>query len=113
LGKPIVTFERSRTFLAVPKSLTFPRPQLKGRDHAPSIVIGAEEVQMPSLSQFAFALSGMPADDGHALAELNRHRERPHDSLARPRLKGIDADGIEWSCGYSFRGSVRTAPSGN
>jgi hypothetical protein len=98
----MVTLDRWRTFLSTPKTLTFPHLELKGRDHAPSIVIGAGEVRMPSLNEFTFALSGMAADVDYASAELNRRRERPYDSLARPRLNGVDADGVEWSCGYTL-----------
>jgi hypothetical protein len=97
----MVTLDRWRAFVSTPKTLTFQRLELIGRDHAPSIVVGAGAVQMRSRNEFAFALTGMPVDVDYALVELNRRHENPYDSLARPRLNGVDTDGVEWSCGYT------------
>ena len=97
----MATLDRWRAFLATPKALTFPRLELLGRDHAPPIVVGAGEVRMVSPNDFAFTLTGTPADIPYALAEINRQRENPYDGLARFRLEGVDADGVKWSGGYT------------
>jgi hypothetical protein len=96
-----VTLDRWRAFLTTPKTLIFPRLELIGRDHAPSIVVGTGEVRMVSPTDFTFTLTGTPADAGYALTEANRHHENPYDGLARLRLVGIDAEGVEWSGGYT------------
>jgi hypothetical protein len=96
----MLTLDRWRSLLATPRTLAFPRLELIGRDHSPPIVVGAGEVRMASPSSFEFTLVGMPDHPGYALTELNRLRENLYDGLARPRLIGVDADGIEWNGGY-------------
>jgi hypothetical protein len=97
----MLTLDRWRSFLATPRTIAFPRLELIGRDHAPPVVVGTGEVRMDSPSDFEFTLTGMPDDPDDALSEFNRIHENPYDGLARPRLRGVDADGIEWNGGYA------------
>jgi hypothetical protein len=105
------TLDRWRALATTPKTLSFPRLELIGRDHAPTIIAGRGEVNMPTPAVFEFEFTGMPYDSAYALAELNRYRENPYDSLARPRLIGDDENGTSWNCGY-VEPSVHTSTTG-
>jgi hypothetical protein len=98
----MATLDQWRRFINTPTTLFFPRLQLIGRDHAPPIVIGSGEVRMLSPNHFSFTLVGVPTDVGYALKELRLQQENPYDGLARPRLEGIDSDGINWAGGYTI-----------
>ncbi|MGA8498336.1 MAG: hypothetical protein WB764_22810 [Xanthobacteraceae bacterium] len=87
--------------MITPKTLVFPRMELKGYDHAPPIVVGTGEVHMNSMGEFAYSLTGTPADIPYAFREMNRQRENPYDGLAMFRLVGDDLAGIKWAGGYT------------
>lgn len=97
----MATLDRWRHLLSVPQTLTFPRLELKGRDYAPSIVVGSGVVQTPSLSKFKYTLQGTPDDIKYAFDEIHHQEQNPYDSLARFRLIGTDSEGIEWQGGYT------------
>lgn len=97
----MATLDRWRELVATPKTLVFPRLELLGRDHAPSIVAGSGEVRMESPTDFTFTLTGSPSDVKYALAETNRQKENPYDGLARFRLVGTDTAGVNWAGGYT------------
>jgi hypothetical protein len=47
-------------------------------------------------------LRGTPADVPYVLEEICRQKENPYDGLARFRLAGVDAQGVEWSLGWTI-----------
>jgi hypothetical protein len=97
----MATLDRWRPFLTTPKTLVFPRFELIGLDHEPSVVVGSGTVEMVSPTSFAFILDGVPANIEYAIAKLNRLRKNPYDGSARLRLFGVDSEGIEWAGGYT------------
>jgi hypothetical protein len=89
-------------FLNTPKTLSFSRLELIGHDHEPPLVVGTGEVRMTSSMDFAFTLTGTPADIGYALSAVNRPQKEPYDALARCRLVGVDGEGVSWAGGYTI-----------
>lgn len=90
-----------RSFLDVPKAVTFPRLALMGQDHEPLVAEGSGKVHFETLLRTTYTLTGIPNDITYALRELRRMRESPYDPLARLRLIGTDAEGVEWSLGWT------------
>lgn len=97
----MLTLERWRAFATAGRNISFPKLQLIGRDHEPPIVVGTGEIEMDGLDSFKFCLEGRPDDVGYTLATCNRYRESPYEPLARLRLFGTDADGVDWSGGWT------------
>lgn len=97
----MLTLERWRAFATAGRNVSFPKLELIGRDHEPPIVAGTGEIEMDGLNGFNFRLEGRPEDVGYALAACNRYRESPYEPLARLRLSGTDADGVDWSGGWA------------
>lgn len=97
----MATLDRWRTYLTVPKTLSFPHLELIARDGAPAVVIGTGEVRISSLARAEFMLTGKPKDIGYAFAEICRQQRNPYDDLARFRLVGTDTDGVEWALGWT------------
>jgi hypothetical protein len=97
----VATLDRWRFLLTTPQTLAFPHLELMGRDHAPPIVVGVGEVRLPNSTEFAFTLTGLPADIGYAFGEIVKQQRNPYDGLARFRLTGLDALGVRWSLGWT------------
>jgi hypothetical protein len=97
----VLTLDRWRAFATSGRKISFPKLELMGGDHDPPVVVGTGEIEMDGLNGFTFHLDGQPEDVGYALATCNRYRERPYEPLARLRLFGTDADGVNWSGGWT------------
>jgi len=97
----MLTIDRWREFAVTPKTLQFPRLELLGHDHAPSIIVGVGKIQLDSPEVFNFTLSGTPADAGYAFSEIRRRQSNRYDPLARFRLLGCDDRGIRWNGGWT------------
>jgi len=95
----VLTLDGWRAFATDGRKISFPKLELIGGDHDPPVVVGTGEIEMEGLNGFTFHLDGQPKDIGYALATCNRYRERPYEPLARLRLFGTDADGVNWSGG--------------
>lgn len=97
------TLDRWRSFLIAPKALTFPRMQLIGRDHLPSpLAIGSGTISMQSLSDLSYEFQASSMDFTSLMDTMRYQRDNSYDASARMRLEGVDADGVEWSCGYTI-----------
>jgi len=76
--------------------------QLIGRDHLPSpLAIGSGEISMQSLSDLSYKFQASSIDGKALLDAMRYQRENSYDGTARMRLEGVDADGVEWTCGYT------------
>lgn len=97
----MATLDRWLHFLEVPQTLAFPKLELIGRDFSPPIVVGRGEVLVPTLTSFEYVLQGVPEDIPYAEAAFRRQQQDPYDELARFRLVGTDAHGVEWTLGWT------------
>src|SRR5258705_11541003 len=76
--------------------------QLIGRDHLPSpLAIGSGEISMQSLSDLSYKFQASSIDAKALMDTMRYQRENSYDAIARMRLEGADADGVEWACGYT------------
>lgn len=98
----MATLDRWRRFLTAPQTLIFPRLSLMAGDHAPLIVEGSGEVRFETLTRVTYRLVGRPVDVGYVMAAFRRHEENPYDGLSRMRLFGVDADGMDWTLGWTM-----------
>jgi len=98
----MATLDGLTQHLRVPYVLRFPYMALRGRDHAPLVIEGSGEVHVPSLLRFEYILSGVPIDLAYALSQIQQVQDNPYDGLSAFRLIGTDADGLEWSLGWTI-----------
>jgi hypothetical protein len=98
----LLTLDRWRGLLETPQTIFFRKLTLQGRDHDPPLVEGSGEVRLPTLGRIEFTLRGQPADIGAFLRAIKDHEDHPFDGLTRMRLTGTDADGVEWSLGWTW-----------
>ena len=97
----MATLDRWLHFLEVPLTLAFPKLELTGQDFSPPILLGSGEVRVPTLTSFEYTLQGLPEDIAYARAAFRRQRQNPYDELARFRLFGTDAHGMQWTLGWT------------
>ncbi|MBR1286192.1 hypothetical protein JQ597_29480 [Bradyrhizobium sp. AUGA SZCCT0177] len=57
---------------------------------------------MQSLSNLSYKFQASAVDGKSLLDTMRYQREHSYDGIARMRLEGVDADGIEWTCGYTI-----------
>lgn len=95
----MATLDRWLHFLDVPRALTFPKLELIGRDFSAPILLGTGEVRAPTMTRFEYTLQGLPDDIPYARAAFRHQKQNPYDELARFRLFGTDAQGVEWTLG--------------
>lgn len=97
----MATLDPWRRFLNAPQVIEFPCMKLIAGDFEPEVVIGSGEVRIPDLHHFEFTLEGIPSDFGHAMRSLRAIENAPYEGLARLRLLGTDAHGMEWMLGWT------------
>lgn len=95
------TLDRWRPYLSTPRTISFSRLELIGRDFTPPMVVGTGEVSLPSVDRIEYAFKGLPEDPGRLLSALYAQQRRPYDDLTHFRLVGTDAEGIEWNLGWT------------
>ena len=88
--------------LRSPYTFHFPHMELLGRDHEPPIVVGEGELRIVSEREFAYEIRGIAPDLGHTLRAMKRLHEDRYNGLNRFRVAMRDADGQDWSGGWTI-----------
>ena len=96
------TLDRWRSFLEAPKTIELVHAELIGGDTDAPLMSGPAKVRMSSLQDFSYS---MTPSDGEPIAlfkAIEQQRVNSYDPLARLRLIGKEADGTDWSCGWTM-----------
>ncbi|WP_271518574.1 hypothetical protein [Bradyrhizobium sp. CCBAU 53380] len=99
---PMSALDRWRSFLKAPRSIELVNAELIGRDHQPPLMIDPAKVKMSSLQEFCYSMTPSHGEPIALLKAIEQQRVSSYDPTARLRLSGTDADGVEWSCGWTF-----------
>ncbi len=76
--------------------------QLIGRDYQPPLASGSGEVAMQSLADLTYRFRASEIDFKALTGAMQYQRENSYQSIARMRLVGVDAEGVDWACGYTI-----------
>jgi hypothetical protein len=95
------TLDRWRPFLEAPKTIPLVHVELRGRDATPPLLAGTGEIRMNSLQDFSYGMTTTAGDPFAFLHALEHYRQNTYDGTARLRLFGRDAEGTEWSGGFT------------
>ncbi|WPP04525.1 hypothetical protein [Methylocella tundrae] len=93
--------DRLNPFLLGPAIIPCPRMVMLTRDFEAPLAEGEGQFEIVSEREFRYRMTGQPVDRGHSLRALNRQRNERYDAQNRFRLEMTDADGIEWSGGWT------------
>lgn len=88
-------------FAEFPATHPFPRMWLMAGDHEPHLVVGSGELRIVSPTRFEYTLVGVPENPGYVIEQMRRQRDNRYDGLKRFRLVLEDADGKEYSGGWT------------
>ena len=95
----MATLDRWRRYLNLPLTITFPSMTLEGRDR--QIGSGWGEVKLASSDDFTFVMDAHLLDDLETITdEITTLRKAPQDPSGHPRVRGLDEEGVLWSCHY-------------
>ncbi|MDI5929392.1 hypothetical protein [Rhizobium leguminosarum] len=93
--------DRLNPYLRGPVTIRAPRMALLAYDSEPLLAEGEGEFEIVSEREFRYRMTGQPVDLRHSLSALNRQRNEPYEARHRFRLVMTDADGTEWSGGWT------------
>jgi hypothetical protein len=110
-GEPhlMATLDRWRSFLEVPKTIELVHAELVGRGGHP-LVTGTGEIRMTSLQDFSYSMTPTTGAPIAFFEAIEQKRQRPYDGTARFRLRGTDANGVEWGGGWTMPQKISFGP---
>jgi hypothetical protein len=95
----MATLDRWRRYLNTPLTIAFPSMTMMGRDR--KLGNGRGEVKLASSENFTFLMNAHLLDDLERITdEITALRKAPQDPTGHPRVTGLDAEGVRWSCHY-------------
>lgn len=98
---PMSQIDRLHPFLLGPVTIPCPKMAVLARDFEPLLAEGEGQFEIVSEREFRYRMTGRPVDLKHSLRALNRPRNEPYNAQNKFRLVMTDADGMEWSGGWT------------
>jgi len=97
----MATLDRWRSFLEAPKTIELVHAEFVGRNGRP-LLAGTGEIRMSSLQDFSYSVTATTGDPIEFFRAIEHKRQNRYDGTARLRLFGRDANGTEWSGGWTM-----------
>jgi len=98
----MATLDRWRSFLEAPKTMELVHAELIGRDPTQPLMVGPAQIRMQSLQDFSYNMNSIKEHPIALFRAIEHQHQNSFDATARLRLFGKDADGTDWSCGWTM-----------
>jgi hypothetical protein len=105
----MATLDRWRSFLEAPKTIELVHAEFVGRNGSP-LLAGIGEIRMSSLQDFSYSVTATAGEPIEFFRAIEHKRQNTYDGTARLRLFGKDANGIEWSGGWTMPQRINFKP---